>query len=514
MSSPLLLPDGYRPLGWFRTSSIANSLLAAKEGSSALCEVQLRPGWTDPQWFADGLELQGRTVEGWLLPAEVHAFTERGAAQVRPFVPCVDVRALCEVAPLPPAVVTRLCGEWARAALQPGAPVGPAVRRSFRLGWDARAWIAAADFNDPPRGQERQSPPEQGPESPVEPGLVYELGVFAFWLLAGVDPFALYSSPTERQLLKLRGEHPLLGQLEPSLPDRLLEVVELALDPSPERRPSLRRLVEELSSAVPPIDQAGLAKWLRAHLWEPHHELVVALAGALGGTVAPSGEPFVGQVEREAPVEAVERQVAEHPYQLDGWRVLGDALSQQGALRGELLAIDAELEALDLPALGPGLEGRAARAAVLLERRYRLLGNHPALIPGEAHRSLNARLRWRFGFVWHATIEGEGGRHQLEPLLNHPSMRHLQRLDLHLGGDANAHARTLAAIGHPTVRRLDFLRLPDREGPLRDLTLAFPRLERVGQPDGPAVGRIGLLDLKNPEVGSLSSPRLRLGFLP
>lgn len=129
----------------------------------------------------------------------------------------------------------------------------------------------------------------------------------------------------------------------------------------------------------------------------------------------------------------------------------GDLLTEEGDVRGELIALELEL--------ANGATG--LRAATLRARRTALFAQHEAVWVGSLAQAIRNRhlvLRWEYGFIAEARVGHRvaleaAPHHTLTQLLQHPSARFLRALDLSLCSTIEME-RALDACALPALRTL------------------------------------------------------------
>lgn len=166
------------------------------------------------------------------------------------------------------------------------------------------------------------------------------------------------------------------------------------------------------------------------------------------------------------PEAALERAIEAAPDDPQAYAVYGDWLSQQGDLRGELIALH----------LLPSLDRRQRERvkALLYERGIRCLAGPLA--------------QWRWGFVHTATLVRppagtSGARVDLARLLRHPSMRFVRALTLgqepiatSLGELSAAAPSVLASLTIYSPRALELSLVPASLPALEQLHLSLPEI--------------------------------------
>lgn len=154
-------------------------------------------------------------------------------------------------------------------------------------------------------------------------------------------------------------------------------------------------------------------------------------------TFGKSDKPTKKSKPKLVDATALERMVAEDPYDADRWSVLEDFLLEQGDVRGELVAL-AKAKQL--------AEEAQARGLVMLQ----LLGKkHQAI-----SRALSSPM-WRAGYLVECTIEPVRSMPEIcAGLFASPAARLLRKLHVWLEGSAEAVALEVVKASLPALREL------------------------------------------------------------
>ncbi|HHO51298.1 MAG TPA: TIGR02996 domain-containing protein [Deltaproteobacteria bacterium] len=121
-----------------------------------------------------------------------------------------------------------------------------------------------------------------------------------------------------------------------------------------------------------------------------------------------------------SPVEALEVHLRMDPHDDEGWLVYGDWLTEQGDVRGQLVALHRRLSGVS-----------AAEAGAIEAQINSIQADHEGMWLGGWRPPPSARLEWRYGFVWgvrlrqHTDLSGV-----LRGLCSVPAGRLLSRLSL------------------------------------------------------------------------------------